>query len=150
MPYMGDAYSDAETDLPAWLLVRRVAPGQDGFEEMAAWFVAADGHDSPDLGRADVHADVQLFVLADPAAEPDEEPAAMLLAVIVEDRAAIAFPAGTDDDLLGRLLASVADGLRARGVQRAVASSSGLRRGAASVLERAGFRSQGASFVVEL
>jgi hypothetical protein len=133
--------------LPEWFLMRRVLPGQAGFDGAAACVSSDDGSIAAGLARENA----QAFVLSDPAADAASQPAAVALVQSLDDTVAeIRLAAGRPGVILARLLASVLDALRAQGVLRAVSSSEGIGEDVASTLELVGFRNQGEYFALEL
>jgi hypothetical protein len=133
--------------LPAWFLVRRLVPGQAGFDGAAASVVADDAGPATSLPSKNA----QVFVLSDPAADPASRPAAVaLVQPLGDDVAEIRIPPDRPDTVLVRLLVTVLDALRAQGMCRAVARSEGMAEDVASVLEMVGFRNDGKHFALEL
>jgi hypothetical protein len=133
--------------LPAWFLVRGLLPGQAGFDAAAASVLPDDAGVASglSLGKA------QAFVLFDPAADPASKPAEVALVQPLGDTAAeIRLAAGRPGALLARLLVTVLDALRSRGMCRAVSRSEGIGEDMASVLELVGFRNRGEYFALEL
>ena len=144
---LDDSCSDPDPTLPEWFLMRRIRPGQAGFDEAAASVLPDDARVAAVLTRENA----QAFVLSDPAADPASRPAAVALVQPLGDTVAeIRLGAGRPGALLARLLAPAMDALRAQGVRRAVSSSEGIGEDVASALELIGFRNQGEYFALEL
>jgi hypothetical protein len=113
--------------LPGWFLVRRLLPGQAGFDGAAASVLADGAGGAADLALENA----QIFVLSDPAADPASQPAAV----------ALVQPLG-DDVAEIRLAAGRPGGAASR--------SEGTGEEVASALELVGFRKYGEHFALEL
>jgi hypothetical protein len=142
-----DSCSDPDPTLPEWFLMRRLLPGQAGFDEAAASVLPDDGSVAAGLARGNA----QAFVLSDPAADAASQPAAVALVQPLGDTVAeIRLAAGGPGAMLARLLTPAMDALRAQGIRRAVWSSEGIGEDVASALELVGFRKRGEYFALEL
>jgi hypothetical protein len=142
-----DSCCDPEPPRPTWFLMRRLVPGQTGFEETLAFVLAAN------VGVASEFAyrGAEAFTLSDPAADAASEPAAVALVQPLSDAAVeIRLSAGRPGAVLARLLVGVLDALRAQGVRRATSRHRSNDENVASALELVGFHNHGGYFAMEL